>query len=103
MLPRTSRTRKGCIATGESAPGAGERSTTAARQAFRKATGREERAAVTWYTLLIAVMAVVAFAAVTGIKPKGTRPVARTGLMTGARVALAIFVLLLLYLAYRWG
>ena len=56
---------------------------------------------MSWYTLLIAVMVVVAFAALTGIKPKGTRPVARTNLMAGARVALAVFVLLLLYFAWR--
>jgi hypothetical protein len=54
-----------------------------------------------WYTLLIAVMAVVAVAALTGIKPKGTRPVARTSLMTGARIALLVFVGLLLYFAFR--
>ena len=56
---------------------------------------------MTWYTWLILAMVVTAFAAVTGIKPKGTRPVARTGLMAAARVALAAFVLILLYLAFR--
>ena len=56
---------------------------------------------MTWYTWLILAMVVAAFAAVTGIKPKGTRPVAHTSLMAGARVALAVFVLILLYLAYR--
>jgi hypothetical protein len=56
---------------------------------------------MTWYTWLILAMVVAAFAAVTGIKPKGSRPVARTSLMAGARVALVVFVLILLYLAFR--
>ena len=37
----------------------------------------------------------------TGIKPKGTRPVAHTRLMGGARLDLLAFVILLAYLAFR--
>ena len=40
-------------------------------------------------------------AAVTGIKPKGTRHVAHTSLMGVARVVLGIIVLILAYLAFR--
>jgi hypothetical protein len=40
-------------------------------------------------------------AAVTGVKPRGTRPVARSRLMGIARIVLWIFVALVLWLAYR--
>lgn len=40
-------------------------------------------------------------AAVTGIKPKGTRPVARTRLMGVARFVLLILIAIILFLAYR--
>jgi len=40
-------------------------------------------------------------AAVTGIKARGTRPVARTRLMGVARFVLFVLVVLLLFLAYR--
>ena len=56
---------------------------------------------MTWYTWLILAMLVAAVAAVTGIKPKGTRPVARTQLMAVARVMLFIIVLIFAYLAFR--
>jgi hypothetical protein len=46
-------------------------------------------------------MVLAVLAAVTGITPRGARPVARTELMTVARVVLAVMVLLLLYIAYR--
>jgi hypothetical protein len=52
---------------------------------------------VLWLSLLIAVAVIAAVAALTGIKPRGTRPVARTGLMAAARVALAVIVALVLY------
>lgn len=56
---------------------------------------------MTWLALLGIAVLITAIAAVTGIKARGTRPVARTGLMGMARLALAVFVLILLYLAYR--
>jgi hypothetical protein len=40
-------------------------------------------------------------AAVTGIKPKGTRPVSRTRLMGVARFVLLIVIAIVLFLAYR--
>jgi len=36
---------------------------------------------MTWYTSLIAAALVAAIAAITGIKPKGTRHVAHTSMM----------------------
>ena len=51
-----------------------------------------------WLTLAVVV---VAFAAVTGIKPKEGRHVARTQLMGVARVVLAILALVFFYMAYR--
>ena len=56
---------------------------------------------MTWYTWLIAAALLTAVAAVTGIKPKGTRPVANTQLMGVARVVLLVMVLLCLWLAFR--
>ena len=46
--------------------------------------------------LIIAV-----FAAITGIKPKGTRHVAHTRLMGVARFVLVAIILILAYLAFR--
>ena len=40
-------------------------------------------------------------AAVTGIKPRGTRPVARTRLMGVGRFALLVLIAILVFLAYR--
>ena len=54
-----------------------------------------------WLTLLGIAVVVVAIAAVTGIKPKGTRPVAHSRMMGMARIALAIFVIILVYIAVR--
>lgn len=54
-----------------------------------------------WLTVLGIAVVVVAIAAVTGIKPRGTRPVAHSRMMGMARIALAIFVIILLYLAFR--
>ena len=47
---------------------------------------------MTWYTALIAAALVAAVAAITGIKPKGSRHVAHTRLMGVARVVLIIFL-----------
>ena len=43
---------------------------------------------MTWYTWLILAAVITAIAAVTGIKPKGSRHVARTSMMGVARVVL---------------
>jgi hypothetical protein len=56
---------------------------------------------MTWYTWLIAAALVAAVAAVTGITPKGTRPVAHTSLMGVARIVLVFIVLICLWLAIR--
>ena len=54
-----------------------------------------------WLTLLGIAVVIVAIAAVTGIKPRGTRPVAHSRMMGMARIALAIFVIILIYLFVR--
>ena len=56
---------------------------------------------VTWLTWLLAVLLVATFAALTGIKPKGSRPVAHTRLMGVARIVLVVGVLILAYMAFR--
>jgi uncharacterized membrane protein YecN with MAPEG domain len=54
-----------------------------------------------WLVWLGLAVLVAAVAAVTGIKPKGTRPVARTRMMGVARIFLFVIVAVLAYLAYR--
>jgi len=56
---------------------------------------------VTWLTWLVVVLVIASFAALTGIKPKGSRPVARTRLMGVARFVLVVVVLILAYMAFR--
>jgi heme/copper-type cytochrome/quinol oxidase subunit 4 len=56
---------------------------------------------MTWLTWLILAVVVTAIAAVTGIKPKGTRHVAHTSMMGVARVVLLFIVAVFLYLAYN--
>lgn len=51
-----------------------------------------------WLGLAVLVAVV---AAVTGIKPKGTRHVARTRLMGMARLALLAVVIIIAYVAFR--
>jgi hypothetical protein len=55
---------------------------------------------MTWLLWLALAVIVAAIAAVTGIQPKGGRPVARTGLMSVARFVLLIIVLIFAYMAY---
>jgi hypothetical protein len=62
-----------------------------------------ERRAVTWYTWLIVAALITAVAAVTGLTPTGGRPVARTGLMSVARMVLLLIIVICTYLAYRAG
>jgi hypothetical protein len=51
-----------------------------------------------WLGLAVVVGAL---AALTGLKPKGSKPVANTRLMGVARLVLIVTALLFLYLAYR--
>jgi len=55
---------------------------------------------MTWLVWLALAVIVAGIAAVTGLQPKGGRPVARTGLMQVARFMLLIIVLIFAYLAY---
>lgn len=55
---------------------------------------------VAWFWLGLAVF-VAAVAAITGLKSKGTRPVARTRLMGVGRLILFVLVVLFAYLAFR--
>lgn len=56
---------------------------------------------MTWLTWLMIALLVAAFAAVTGIKPKDSRPVAHTRLMGVARLALVVILAIVAYLAFR--
>lgn len=56
---------------------------------------------MSWIAWLGLAVLITALAAITGIKPKGTRHVARTRLMGGARLALLAIVIIVAYLAYR--
>jgi hypothetical protein len=57
---------------------------------------------MTWLTVLIAAAIVAAIAAVTGVTPSRTRPVARTQLMGVARIVLLVLVVIVIYAAWRW-
>lgn len=56
---------------------------------------------MSWIFWLGLAVAIGVIAAVTGMKPRGTRPVARTRLMGVARFVLLVMVLLFLYFAWR--
>jgi len=56
---------------------------------------------VSWFAWLALAVLVTAVAAITGIKPKGTRHVARTRMMGVARLFLLIIVMIFAYLAFR--
>jgi hypothetical protein len=56
---------------------------------------------LSWLFWLGLALVVGLLAALTGIKPKGTKPVARTRLMGIARVILLAVLLIFLFLAYR--
>lgn len=45
---------------------------------------------MSWIELLLAAAVLAAVAGLTGIKPRGTRPVARTRLMKAARIVLLL-------------
>ena len=54
-----------------------------------------------WLILLSVAVIIAAVAAVTGIKPKETKPVAHTRMMGMARFVLLVFAIILAYLAFR--
>ena len=54
-----------------------------------------------WLVWLGLAVVVAVFAAVTGVKPKGTRPVAHTRMMGMGRLALVAIVIIFAYLAFR--
>jgi hypothetical protein len=54
-----------------------------------------------WLAWLGLAVIVTAVAAITGIKPQGTRHVAHTRLMGAARLALLAIILIFAYLAFR--
>jgi heme/copper-type cytochrome/quinol oxidase subunit 4 len=56
---------------------------------------------MSWIIWLSLAVVVTAIAAVTGMKAKGTRPVAHTRMMGVARIALILVVVIFAYLAYR--
>ncbi len=54
-----------------------------------------------WLVLLSLAAIIAVVAAVTGIKAKGTRPVAHTSMMGMARFLLVILAIILAYVAFR--
>ncbi|MBK8595043.1 MAG: hypothetical protein IPN83_05540 [Holophagales bacterium] len=54
-----------------------------------------------WLFLLGLAVAIAAIAAVTGLKPGKTRPVAHSRMMGVARVVLVIFAVVLAWVAFR--
>ena len=56
---------------------------------------------MSWLTWLGLAVLITAVAAITDIKPKGTRHVARTRLMGMARLVLLAIVIIFAYLAFR--
>lgn len=54
-----------------------------------------------WIIWLGIAVVITAIAAVTGMKAKGTRPVAHTRMMGMARIALFVIVAIFLYMAYQ--
>ena len=59
------------------------------------------RVIMNWIAWLGIAVIIAAIAVVTGIKPRGTRPVAHTRMMAMGRLALLAIVVIFLYLAYR--
>jgi hypothetical protein len=54
-----------------------------------------------WLFWLSVAVIIAGIAAVTGIKPRGTRHVARTQMMGAARIALLVIIAIFAYIAYR--
>ncbi len=56
---------------------------------------------MSWFAWFALALVITVFAAVTGMKAKGTRPVAGTQLMGVARWVLLLIVAIVAYAAYR--
>ena len=56
---------------------------------------------MTWLTWLLLAAFIAVVAAVTGIKPKGTRHVARTKMMGAARIVLILIAIIVAYAVYQ--
>jgi uncharacterized membrane protein YozB (DUF420 family) len=56
---------------------------------------------MTWLAWLGIAVVIVGIAAVTGIKPKGTRHIAHSRMMSMGRVALVIIAVIFAYIAFR--
>ncbi len=56
---------------------------------------------MTWLLWLMIAVCIAAFAAVTGINPRDTRPVAATNLMGMARAVLLVIAAILIWFAVR--
>jgi F0F1-type ATP synthase membrane subunit a len=56
---------------------------------------------MTWFAWLGLAVLITAIAAITGIKPKGTRHVAHTSLMGVARLILLLVVIIIAYIVFR--
>jgi hypothetical protein len=56
---------------------------------------------MSWLIWLSVAVVIAALAAVTGIKPKGTRPVARSRMMGAGRIALLVIAAIFVYLAFQ--
>lgn len=55
---------------------------------------------MTWVGVLIAVAVFVAVVALSGVRPKGARPVGSTGLMSAGRVVLVILAAVVATIAW---
>lgn len=62
---------------------------------------RVDENAMSWIFWLGLAVVIGAVAALTGLKPKGSKPVSNTRLMGVARFIMIVMVLVFLYLAYR--
>jgi hypothetical protein len=56
---------------------------------------------MSWFVWLGLAALFTAVAAITGVQPKGTRPVSHTHMMGMARLALLVIVIIFAYLAYH--
>ena len=56
---------------------------------------------MSWLAWLVVTMLIAAVAAITGLQPKGARPVARTNLMSVGRIVLLVLAVIVAYFAYR--
>jgi hypothetical protein len=54
-----------------------------------------------WLLWLVVAALIAAVAAVTGLQPKGARPIAHTSMMGVARIVLLALAIIVAYFAYR--